>query len=940
MSFIKRIFGDQAVTTPAPVLNPADAKPTAEEAASAAEARAQDAREAAEALERQVAAATDAQLQDWALHDKRGSLRLAAAQALTQRPSAHDDKALWETLAKTAADKDRRVYKLAREQVQRLTAQHRAADAARELTERFTALAAKQPVDLTRLIEADHALDALVREATTPESAALLESVRAARAAVSAQLDTQQTAQRSMATLEREADQLKVQLVAGQHKANAAEHAALVERFNAIDAGGVPTQLVQRTQTALHGLEAVLQTMLARGQAEAKAAELSQSIEALDSSNLEAGKALQEALAAAALPHDLNAPLARALGEKTGIAVAALTKQQQAERDAARQARDTERAAQKADQKASRAAAQEKLKTMIGAAETELAGGHALAALKLRREFFAAKAEAEHLPPDWRARYHAVETDLLKLEGFARDKARERRDGLIAKAKGLTALALPPDMLATEVQAMQAEWKAIDAEGGTAPRKIWDIFHAATNAAYERVTVYRAVKAHEREENAGVRKALLAEVDALVAQLPGTEPDAPAAAPDWKTLANARTTLLKRWFDVGPVNRGESKDLKKQFDDRLKRLDQALDAERAKERQAKLALIAKVEAALADAREEALNPPASKADAPRGAPDKRFQRGGREERGGARDSGRDFGRDPGRDAPPPRMAAAMRVAQESQKAWSAIRGAVPMPRKEGDKLWESFRATCNAIFNLRDEARTLAKAAGDAKRQALQTLIADATAAATLPDAAQIDARLSELGAAWHAHDSRESPNERNLQERFDNAVKRAREAAQAHRRAARAHVWRDVIRLDQTICAIDAARAEDQSSGALAGFHATLAELATKLAAELPRHGGLATRLNAVQSSTAPVPNHAALLEGAEERAQVLLDLELALQLDSPPEAANQRRARQLLMLAGKLKNREAGAQPGTLFAKLLSIAALPDSGQEVRALKVTGLL
>ena len=264
MSFIKRIFGDQAVTTPAPNLNPLSAKPTPEEAASAAEKRAQAAREAAAAIEVQVAAATDAQLQDWALHDKRGTLRMAAAQALSQRASTHNDKALWDTLAKTAADKDRRVYKLAREQVQRLAAQHHAADAARELTERFTALAAKQPVDLTRLIEADHALDALVRDANTPESAALMAPVHAARAAVNAQLDTQQTAQRSMATLERKADQLKVQLVAGQHAADASEHATLVERFNAINAPSVPPQLAQRTQAALHGLEAVLQTMLAR----------------------------------------------------------------------------------------------------------------------------------------------------------------------------------------------------------------------------------------------------------------------------------------------------------------------------------------------------------------------------------------------------------------------------------------------------------------------------------------------------------------------------------------------------------------------------------------------------------------------------------------------------------------------------------------------------
>jgi len=199
---------------------------------------------------------------------------------------------------------------------------------------------------------------------------------------------------------------------------------------------------------------------------------------------------------------------------------------------------------------------------------------------------------------------------------------------------------------------------------------LWERFHAATSAAYERVKVYREQQAKEREANAEARRALIAEA-APISQLfaEGVTP----SPEHWKALIGQRASLHDRWHAAGPVNRNEMKELQSQFASHMKALDAASNFARKQEKERKNALIAEVDAALSAAIaavEAAEAAPPEAAPAVSAGPERSRNerggrggergndRGGRNERGGERNNERSGERGGERTA----IAAARRTA--------------------------------------------------------------------------------------------------------------------------------------------------------------------------------------------------------------------------------------------------------------------------------------
>jgi hypothetical protein len=914
MTFLRRIFGEDAVVaTPAPAPTPSAA------AKAAAHAAGEPAREAL--LRAELEGADADKLTAFARDDKRAAMRLMAAEALVQTGAP---KEVWESIVAAWQQKDRRLSKLAKEQL----ASFRSADdfhgRAAKLEADFSALLDKKPTDLTRLAEADRAYELLKTDARKLALEADLQAIAVVRGAIAERLESEQGAQRAVLDIEKLAHAVTAGLVAGTAKPDLAQHAELSEKLQALDVSAVPAAVVQRAHTALTNLQATLQAAVTQESADARAAQDAE--------------------------HAVQAQASAADTEK------------------AKEARKADDATRKAKAKEQEA----KLETLVAALETQLASGEAKSALKRVAEVKAMRQVAEHAPGAWRARFHVVEGELLKLEGFARDNARVRRDELIEKAKKLPELALPPDALATEIQSLQTQWKAIDAEVGGAPGKLWDVFHGATDVAYGRVKAFRAVKAAERDVHAKAKETMLAELEAMAVHLaplpikvakpavkvpkaaaatgavspsietaapeadavaevtteaisgatsavvtdvkaevatevtaeaapvtavvptpaeaavqpsPAIEPlpvtEATAPAPtgetDWKALQNARAEAVKKWFDVGSVNRKEQKGLQDRFDTVVKRIDKALDGERAKEKRRRETLLASVEAAKAKAEAE-----------------------------------RPEHVDPKSQAWPA-LLDAMRVAQEAQKKWNERATPLQLHRKDEQKLWDKFRGVCNVVFEMRSAARDSVKAAFQADREKHALKIAEIRALSSIIDEKALNTALTEAQTAWRAL----GRPDRGAERQYDDAIEAARKQLTALKRDKQRGAWRMLAALDTALTALETTPGDEALKAS-----ADTARVACD--AKQVAHAGLVARVKAAHAGAPLVAT-----KGAPTKADLMLDLEMALDLSSPPEEATARRARQMAQLANAMKNRTARAEPTALFMDFMAIRGAVDAAR-----------
>ena len=862
MNILRKLLGNNAVLSEPPA-------PAAATAAAAGDEPSKISKE--EQLRSELTGADAARLTELALTDKRAAMRLLAAEDLAATGAP---RATWEDIARTWTDKDRRLSRFAKERVHAYEHQAQIEARAAALHAEFSTLLDKPAVDVMRLIELDTRYDALIKDAAkdAPKGAPTntFGDLAGLRTQVGARIETGQQAQRELIAIEREADAARLALVTQQTVADPLVHAALAERFGAVDAHGVPAVIVEHARKALGALEALTQSAVARGVAEGAARELLARIEALKvetseetaaesttettdetaaettAKNTEVRNALKAEIATAELPHDLKDKVTQAFTLRTGNA-------EQIEREAARQAEralsDAERAertaaraqrvsAQKAADKAARDAQTAGITTLVDATEAHLAAGEAKAAIKAADAIKRARSAAEHLPGPLRARFHAIETEVLKLEGFSRDVAKKRRGELLARAQKLPELKLNIDMLRSEVQVLQTEWKKLDADSGGAPRKLWDEFHSATNKAYETVTLYRAAKTAERDENLKVKEAALAEIEALAA-------GAASEAPDWKTIAAKRGQVVRAWYDLGGVGRKEQKPMQARMDRAVKALDASLDAERGKERARRQALIDQVETARV--RAEAERP--AELDA--------------------------------RDRAWPALLDAMQVSQDCQKQWNVRSSPLPLPRKEEQALWEKFRKLGNTVFEMRAQAREAVKVQVQAERAAAAEREREARAAA--------DARQARERDKW------------NVLAELDGLL-----GASEQQLAAAG----DVARLNEKIT-LAVARLDAK--------HAAHKGLAARIASVTAAHATTGTAANVAANAVANA------VVAAKRRAELLLDLELALNIPAQPGEESARRARQLLLLSNTLKNRGARTEPRDMLLDLVAQPGAP---------------
>jgi hypothetical protein len=472
------------------------------------------------------------------------------------------------------------------------------------------------------------------------------------------------------------------------------------------------------------------------------------------------------------------------------------------------------------------------------------------------------------------SRLHGLQAQLETLRGWARWGTGQARATLIARALELRDGERDVEELAVAIPALREEWKRLNAHG--APSKgQWENFDAALERAYQSVAAHRAEQSARQAQAREAKEALCAGWEAEVAGMAWEQVD-------FKVVEARRAEILAGWRAAPQAGFRDERALRKRLDTLIAEIDRRLDAARGAE-------VARRERLIAEA--EALS----------GQPDLRL---------------------------------ATAEAKALQQRWSQRGAPVRLRRSDEQKLWQRFRAACNAVFARLEARRAEQAAQRQEQAQSRQALLDAFAASLTGADANHLGQALARFRADWEAG----NPSAR---EPADSLEIRARDLQrQAQRRLDELRQGKHVARFQ--LLAQKAALAERIEAAALAAgpIEAVVAE-ARQAWDGMPRLPGGTEGLIAGRFSGASEITSAQLSAGRQTRESLLLDLEIALGLPSPENCAELRRERQL----ERLQNRFAAAlppqsEPETLLARCYATAAPRDAAFERRIAAVVNKL
>lgn len=399
----------------------------------------------------------------------------------------------------------------------------------------------------------------------------------------------------------------------------------------------------------------------------------------------------------------------------------------------------------------------------------------------------------EHLLQD--RRLGELAAQLQELKSWAGFAVVPKKEDLVSRMQALAAHDMDPDDKADAIHALQDEWKALGVADSAAEQPLWEQFKAAGDLAFEPCREHFARQRELRAKNLEQRETLCRQLEDYLASL------VDQADIDWKRHDTILRTARQEWQQYHPSDRHKTKPLQERFHTVLDALEQRLRAVQDERETRKRDLIQRTRALL-DAAD---------------------------------------------------LRAACDSAKQYQQDWQGIGPAHP---RQDRKLWQEFRAACDALFARRDSDFKARQASRDANLQMAEELVTRLEQLATTPDAT---VNAGDLETAFQAL---ELPREKSAALR--QRLQAARTRVELARRDQQANARRD--KQEQVI------RNWEESAGAADG----------------------------------------------EPAGQLLLDLEILLELPSPAPLQDARRARQLQRLQQK-GLRKGGEETASLLAQLL---------------------
>jgi hypothetical protein len=468
------------------------------------------------------------------------------------------------------------------------------------------------------------------------------------------------------------------------------------------------------------------------------------------------------------------------------------------------------------------------------------------------------------------ARLARLRAALASLQGWARWGGNVSREELLKTAEELAPQEMPVTERAARVGSLRERWKSLDATAGPASRDAWLRFDAACTEAYAPVAEHFRRLAEERSQNLDNAAKLTAD---LTAHAESLALDGDPAEIDWKAVAASVNRAIQSWQRLGPIERRERKAAEAAFSAALDLLRKPLAAQQQRELARREALIAEVEAL---------------------------------------------------DAGAPRVIESLRAIQER---WQEQARALPLSRADEQALWQRFRQACDALFAERKEsARTL-----DAERQQhlerRQALCAALEAAVDAP-VATLGQLLRDSAAAWREIGPVPRAAQQQIESRYDAASDTLRQRIDQARQAASA-AQADLLRQKFALCRQAEHALVDGSLG-----DAKRDELQRAWEA-LPTLGGGNERTMAARFETAVAGTDAereALRKNRDMVMEEILQMEIRLGVESPPELSQQRLKQQIQVLQSSLRSGQRPVEPQAMLMQLCAQPALLDDAAAAR--------
>ena len=381
-----------------------------------------------------------------------------------------------------------------------------------------------------------------------------------------------------------------------------------------------------------------------------------------------------------------------------------------AETAARREAEESARAAAAAAE----AATLREINALIGKAHGALREGATGRASGLRRALEEKMAALPAVPLSVSRQVQKLDASLGELKAWKEHAAAPKRAELIQEMESLIGAAQEPQALAERIRLLQEDWKTVSKGVLSDTDADWQRFHQAAERAYQPCREHFEAQAKLRQANAAKRKAILERLNAFEAAQSGDHAD-------WRAFATVLREAPQEWRRHFPLERAVARELQKEFDAAMERLQGRLDAWHAGNAEEKRSLIRRA-AGLVD------------------LPD------GRE---------------------------AAETVKRLQAQWKEI-GAAPDQERT---LWEEFRGHCDAVFQKRQQAHAdyTANLQSNKARAVALCEEAEQLAAGSESDLADGAAKLAEWRAAFETVGELPRAEERGLKGRFERALERVR---------------------------------------------------------------------------------------------------------------------------------------------------------------------
>jgi hypothetical protein len=510
------------------------------------------------------------------------------------------------------------------------------------------------------------------------------------------------------------------------------------------------------------------------------------------------------------------------------------------------------------------------LHSLLHTAEQALAAGQLQAARAAAEEIRTRKAGAGALPKPTVQRLSRVVQQLTELERWESFGQHHARVQLCERAEAATLLTLDPPRIAAEVQKLRSEWQTLDKQHADVPRTLRDRFEHACAKAY-------APAARHFAEQAALRKQARKQRDDFIDASAAHASTLLAEPRDWRAIERWLRETHRQWQDgdLGSVDPKAWKSFDARFRATLAPLHDALSAARDEAKARRAALIAEV---------TALAPKAMDRDTPA-------------------------------------------QVKAIQARWQAHAKELALPVREDRALWEQFRAACDAVFEARDAKRKQQDDAKHEGRRALEAICAELEQLAQSTDKDEGDLRraLRDLSDQWKQKARASDPALRGVESRFVKAKAAVEAALSTRARARESAVWQTLAAKERQCEALDSLVISREGAADAAAVNQQWTALPALPAAwEKAMVGRRDAALAALASEDAAAAYRTRIESSAESRRELLLELEMQLGLESPPEL----RAQRLALQVKKLRDRFQSAATTSANApaeRLIEWCALP---------------